>query len=131
MRSDDSFVSAGFRSGALSTWRMRSTTALFSVPFVFTQTGILSASALVAEAKTRGWKISEEALVVLADAGLFVPLFELTDEPDEALVVDSTAGICDWPFEAHVRAKQICDPTGKKFDRARLHASRCSRWQLL
>ncbi|MCU1387458.1 MAG: hypothetical protein JWL72_796 [Ilumatobacteraceae bacterium] len=115
----------------MSTWPTRPATNLLAVPFALTQTGVLTASALVREAEVRGWKPTVETLVVLADAGLFVPLFELIDQAEDDLIVDPTAGICEWPFEAHVQAMAVRDPAGGRFDRTRLEACRYSHWQLL
>jgi hypothetical protein len=131
MPSGGSFVNAEFRSGAMSTWPTRPATDLLAVPFALTQTGVLTASALVREAEVRGWKLTVESLDVLADVGLFVPLFELIDEVQDDLIVDPTAGTCEWPFEAHAQAMAVRDPVGGRFDRTRLDACRYSHWQLL
>lgn len=126
-----SFVHARFHASASSEWPIRPTTDLLSVPFSLTQTGVYGPREFIVEADKRGWRVSAEELKLLAELGLLVPMFEMTDEPVEGLRVDPTAGICEWPFEAHVRARKVRDPYVAEFDEHRLGRCRYTRWQLL
>jgi len=126
-----SFVHARFHANASAEWSRRPTTDLLAVPFSLTQTGVLSPTDFVKNAERRGWRVSLEALALLADLELLVPMFEMTDQPVEGLAIDSTAGFCEWPFEAHVQAREVSDPVSAPFDVRRLDRCRYTRWQLL
>ncbi len=126
-----SFIHARFHPTASSELPRRRTTDLLAVPFSLTQTGVLTTAGFVKEAKRRGWNVNPESLALLADLQLLVPMFEMTDEPVEGVVLDSTAGRSEWPFDAHVCARQVRDPVGSRFDVRQLDRCRYTRWQLL
>lgn len=126
-----SFVQARFHVTASPEWPARPATDVLAVPFSLTQTGVFTPSGFVKEAQRRGWTVNAGTLALLADLELLVPMFEMTDEPVDGLVVDATAGRSEWPFEAHVRARQVTDPVGSRFNAGRLERCRYARWQLL
>lgn len=67
--------------------------ALLTVPFIFTQDGLLGTDDFLKQAKQRGISLSLEGLRKLHEIGLLMPLYRVHDDAVEELRIDVEPGI--------------------------------------
>ena len=104
---------------------------MLAVPYVFTQTGVLTPRRFIQEAEERGFDVSLDQLAALSEVGLLAPMFELVDDADPQLDVHTTAARCEWPFEQHVAEQRVADPVLRSSDVSADDLYRYSAWQLI